>query len=356
MTTPETARTAARETAEWKAIRQDVWGSQFGNYMLDYDRLADAIYNAVNRRLPEPQASKASERCEECGGELSACGDMTADGPSMDCRACRLACEVRFLRQDAAPAGEAVSVARDVLKRVAECVRIFSVAARNPDNMAEAKDCLAILNALLSAPPPSTGDKPKCQHCGENNTERTKPGCELDAGGHEWFCCECLDWFSAPTPPPAPARKGDEPPFSSPSSLIHAGASALAEAGQYEMASELRDLAAAPLSVAPAREGEAKCPPGTCRQCDTCRSDSARVTLPQQGEDDWREKCTVGGVQSERWRVTVCVTPDVYGLTIDSRWLPWAEWCGLPDSKTDFPSESAARAALAQAPRPNGGG
>lgn len=60
MTTPETARTAARETPEWKAIRQDLWMVDDISTR-DATAIADAIYNAVNRRLPEPQASKGGE-------------------------------------------------------------------------------------------------------------------------------------------------------------------------------------------------------------------------------------------------------------------------------------------------------
>jgi len=30
------------------------------------------------------------ERCPECSGELSYCGEMTADGPALDCLACQL--------------------------------------------------------------------------------------------------------------------------------------------------------------------------------------------------------------------------------------------------------------------------
>lgn len=33
---------------------------------------------------------EAEPRCPDCNGELCACGEMTADGPSMDCRACQL--------------------------------------------------------------------------------------------------------------------------------------------------------------------------------------------------------------------------------------------------------------------------
>lgn len=40
------------------------------------------------------------ERCEECNGELSDCGDMTEDGPSLDCGYCRLNDRYKDLQKD----------------------------------------------------------------------------------------------------------------------------------------------------------------------------------------------------------------------------------------------------------------
>ena len=37
-------------------------------------------------------------RCPECCAELSACGEMTSDGPRMDCRQCQLHAEIERLR------------------------------------------------------------------------------------------------------------------------------------------------------------------------------------------------------------------------------------------------------------------
>ena len=37
-------------------------------------------------------------RCAVCNAELSACGEMTADGPRMDCRECQLEAELSRLR------------------------------------------------------------------------------------------------------------------------------------------------------------------------------------------------------------------------------------------------------------------
>ena len=40
----------------------------------------------------------SEKRCQDCNGELSCCGEMTSDGPAMDCRACILAAEIERLR------------------------------------------------------------------------------------------------------------------------------------------------------------------------------------------------------------------------------------------------------------------
>ncbi len=40
-----------------------------------------------------------SERCETHGCELSQCGDMTEDGPEVDCRECQLEATIAELRQ-----------------------------------------------------------------------------------------------------------------------------------------------------------------------------------------------------------------------------------------------------------------
>lgn len=42
----------------------------------------------------------ADERCSECHGELTYCGEMTADGPSLDCKVCQLRARVRELEAE----------------------------------------------------------------------------------------------------------------------------------------------------------------------------------------------------------------------------------------------------------------
>ncbi len=50
--------------------------------------------NAANRAL---RKAAHAPRCPECCGELSACGEMTVDGPSDDCVVCQLRAEMRRL-------------------------------------------------------------------------------------------------------------------------------------------------------------------------------------------------------------------------------------------------------------------
>jgi hypothetical protein len=44
----------------------------------------------------------SEKRCEECGGELSYCGDMDVDGPRLDCLECRLKARLDFTRNELA--------------------------------------------------------------------------------------------------------------------------------------------------------------------------------------------------------------------------------------------------------------
>lgn len=39
------------------------------------------------------------DRCEECNSELSYCGEMGSDGPSLDCEVCQLHTIVYLLRE-----------------------------------------------------------------------------------------------------------------------------------------------------------------------------------------------------------------------------------------------------------------
>jgi hypothetical protein len=50
--------------------------------------LADAL-EAAERRVGELERAGYGERCEDCSGELTYCGEMTSDGPSLDCPLCR---------------------------------------------------------------------------------------------------------------------------------------------------------------------------------------------------------------------------------------------------------------------------
>src|SRR3990167_8842067 len=64
-----------------------------GWYLVDAKRCEDSAAEIARLR-----AVVASDRCPDCNAELSACGETTADGPSMDCLVCRLRAEVMHLR------------------------------------------------------------------------------------------------------------------------------------------------------------------------------------------------------------------------------------------------------------------
>lgn len=49
------------------------------------------------------------QRCKDCGNELSACGEMTADGPRLDCRPCKLAAELAVSKADLSQLREQVN-------------------------------------------------------------------------------------------------------------------------------------------------------------------------------------------------------------------------------------------------------
>lgn len=40
----------------------------------------------------------SKKRCDICNAELSACGEMTSDGPRMDCRQCLMVCKIQRLQ------------------------------------------------------------------------------------------------------------------------------------------------------------------------------------------------------------------------------------------------------------------
>lgn len=54
--------------------------------------------------------SSQQDRCSKCNGELSYCGEMTPDGPSLDCRVCQLESDVSMLRSELARVKEAAEL------------------------------------------------------------------------------------------------------------------------------------------------------------------------------------------------------------------------------------------------------
>jgi len=71
-------------SSDWAAKAEEVmtkWAASHFDKAALRGHIATALRDAA--RVPE-------ERCAECNGELSACGEMTPNGPSMDCEVCIL--------------------------------------------------------------------------------------------------------------------------------------------------------------------------------------------------------------------------------------------------------------------------
>lgn len=79
---------------------------------------------------------------------------------------------------------------------------------------------------------------------------------------------------------------------------------------------------------------------------------AARVTPPQQEDDrSWEKECEVRANGVVSCPSGTSITGSVY-LVPDGRWLTYDQWLLLTPPSDRFPTESAARAALAKAPRP----
>jgi hypothetical protein len=230
--------------------------------------------------LPEPQASKASEgdilrwiqmelddRHGEVDSELAA---RDIEPPDILTSVAKRIAAFRNLVKRAesqaalssAPAGEAVSVAREVAR---DWLHAYMMSDSESVKYADARRAMAnAVRTALSAPPPSTGDKPKCPTCGCVNTWQAVEG---DPPGMTNYCPEsmggCGAFFTpAPTPPPAPASKGETVDAAmfvrrwmekADDGVLISATEELS--GLLAATSEAARLRAAPLSVAPAREG-----------------------------------------------------------------------------------------------------
>ena len=85
-------------------------------------------------------------RCDVCNAELSACGEMTDDGPSDDCRECQLGSEIATLRAELD--SEASEHARTREQRDDHALR--EEEANERAELEEAKAALAALDAAVS--------------------------------------------------------------------------------------------------------------------------------------------------------------------------------------------------------------
>jgi transcriptional regulator with XRE-family HTH domain len=409
--------------------------------------VADAVMIGICHYLPEPQASKASERCERADEWFAVfvtdsqapdqaiakfeCADH-ADRWGKDNYRGRYRVEKISEPLSSAPAGEAVSVARDRIIRNGP----------TPDQIAAAR--------AASAPPPSTGDRPPLTGA--------VPGRCFDIDGYTWHQpgerCGGCGFGMEHTPPPAPKVENwmpepskkpiriymDEKPFDVPWSVMTgAHIKGLTQRDTpYQLFRENgadqdspildndrvsvqpgdrfyaipRTNWGAPLPKCPCgtdavvdRRGIVHCPRELCkhhralpptpqptparegftfpdaavekalaaikafgelpvgetpgwassefRSVFSTAADlrSARVTLPQQGEDAWREKCDVSAA-GEHLHYVLNREPWVY-LGTDGKWHSTANMS--PDRIKEllyFATNDAARTALAKAPRP----
>jgi hypothetical protein len=378
MTTPETARTAEQATEYARLIaaqertqyQRKVYLSRNGHapsaeaYRECLAEEAAAFVAAVRSCLPEPQASKASD-------------DDAPVHPEVAWQAVQqLADDIdRKIMGDSAPAGEAVSDGMSLVLHLSdyECRTDHEEAAAFRHFRAKAADIVrAMAVKAASAPPPSTGDKPQPIYTRDNLMDiaqeiRNAQVCVHNISLNE-SCIRCTAHINSaypPPPPPAPASKGDDDY----DAVLRKEIGSLRETAA-RLAAEL--ARAAPLSVS--REGftfpdsavekllslidwQNAFVPADFRHhmCqDAAALRAARVTLPQQGEDDWRAtECEVQKRDTNRWVVMYAARDDKARLYLWARhWLEPQRWCVLDDNDGYFPSESAARAALAQAPRP----
>lgn len=109
----------------------------------------DLIYKSRNAlpALLRAWEERNKDRCSECNGELSACGDMTSDGPSMDCQTCLYNAalqDTKNLLQSSEVRAEAAERERDAAR--AECERLK-----------EASDCIRLLSEWAGKTTPTPG-------------------------------------------------------------------------------------------------------------------------------------------------------------------------------------------------------
>jgi hypothetical protein len=341
MTTP--ARTAEPTPEQVSAYRDYLhYSHPHGRFTYDENAAVLAAVAFVRSCLPEPQASKASEQPAIMG---QAPWESKAEYVE------RVGLEAAAIVLSSAPAGEAVSVAgtvsisRNDAQWAAGACR--EVAGLRADGYLD-KMWLALaarIDASLSAPPPSIGDKPKCPTCGRDDDVHPSADPVGKDGG--WFCGRCHPphcWFPgvtlpAPTPPPAPARGDEDANYwrDQAENIRQAWIANIRElnerlrsavAAHMDTKAELARLRAAPLSVAPAREGETvvrvddlvwlltefnksgyRC--GHTNQLDRLNEATlaARVTLPQQGEQTQFDPGDEDMVAAARTRAALAQAP-----------------------------------------------
>ncbi len=80
-------------------VSHDEDGCTYGPHALRVCREACDKIAELTRRIGEADACD-DKRCEECNAELTYCGEMTSDGPSLDCPVCQLSSELTAMRAE----------------------------------------------------------------------------------------------------------------------------------------------------------------------------------------------------------------------------------------------------------------
>jgi hypothetical protein len=124
-----------------------------GTWTVTY-RVPEKQMDRLRAALASEQAARAAaerERCPACNGELSECGEMTEDGPSLDCRACQLGSMVVEERHRAEAAEARAADAERRLGVAREALRSAEVMLRGARNrLAASGATMGVYDATLA--------------------------------------------------------------------------------------------------------------------------------------------------------------------------------------------------------------
>lgn len=343
--TPETARTAARETPEWKAIYDDInKGVQYTDMSIAPALLADVICNAIERlerRLTPPPASK--------GRHLEDVTNPVADP--------------EFVASMPTPAGETVSVARDVAEKYVRepvtyrgdmrdaCIAALSTPPGHTRVVSNANYSLATPDADVAAGSTQPGplvERPPPDACwrelrvvAEDAADCILRGVPQHAEANRLRDLAIACSFVTPPTPPAVDANAARPGFTYPDEAVEELLTLIKWRRTTSPTEFYHVLDSRASALRASRVSNAK-------QAD------AGVAVPAD-DRAWEKDVCVLRLRDTRWYVFETCG----GLYLwDGAWLTPGQWNSIPDPGGWYLSESAARAALAKAPKPpmTGGG